>query len=224
MRLLLVEDDSLLGGGLRATLSKSGFDVTWVREGRAALDLARTEPFTIMLLDIGLPDLGGLDVLRQLRQLRADGHQLPVLVLTARDSTRDTVLGLEAGADDYVVKTADMEELLARLRALIRRAGRGGAGSLSVGALKLDLDARTVSRNGEAVAVSRREFEVLRTLMEAAGRVLTRSQLEQALYGRSHGVESNAVEVHIHNLRLKLGPTALKTVRGVGYTIASRAQ
>jgi DNA-binding response OmpR family regulator len=219
MRLLLVEDDSLLGGGLRAALSKSGFDVTWVRDGRSALEQVRAGSFTIMLLDIGLPDLSGLEVLRQ---LRSSGQLLPVLVLTARDTTRDTVVGLEAGADDYVVKTADMEELLARVRALIRRAGRGAGGSLSVGELTLDLDARTVCRNGETVTVSRREFELLRTLMEGAGRVLTRGQLEQALYGWSHGVDSNAIEVHIHNLRLKLGSTALKTVRGVGYTIASR--
>jgi DNA-binding response OmpR family regulator len=145
---------------------------------------------------------------------------LPVLILTARDTTRDKVVGLDAGADDYLVKTADVEELIARLRALIRRTGREGA-QLTVGDLTLDFDARTVSRRGEVVAVSRREFDVLRALMESAGRVLTRGQLEQSLYGWNGGVESNAIEVHIHNLRLKLGPTTpLKTVRGVGYALA----
>jgi DNA-binding response OmpR family regulator len=215
MRLLIVEDDSLLGGGLRAALGKSGFTVTWVRDGKAALELLAAEDFVAMVLDIGLPGLSGLDVLRKLRSL---GNRLPVLILTARDTTHDKVLSLDCGADDYLVKTADMEELIARLRALVRRAGRGG-GSLSVGELTLDLDAHSVTRAGAAVSVSRREFDVLRTLMEGAGRILTRVQLEQALYGSVHHVDSNAVEVHIHNLRAKLGASLLKTVRGVGYTI-----
>jgi two-component system, OmpR family, response regulator QseB len=163
-----------------------------------------------------LPGTGGLEVLRQ---LRATGHALPVLMLTARDATRDKVTSLDAGADDYLVKTADMEELTARLRALIRRAGSGG-GSLKVGDLKLDLDTRTVTRNGAVIAVSRREFELLRALMEGAGRVLTRAQLEQGLYGWSRSVDSNAIEVHIHNLRAKLGAGTLLTVRGIGYTLA----
>ncbi len=216
MRLLIVEDDSLLGGGLRAALGKAGFAVTWVRDGKAALDLLPAQDFAAMVLDIGLPGLSGLDVLRQ---LRAAGNSLPVLMLTARDTTRDKVLSLESGADDYLLKTADMEELIARLRALIRRSGRA-VGSLTVGDLTLDLDAHTVCKAGEAVSVSKREFDVLRTLMEGAGRVLTRGQLEQSLYGVNRQVDSNAVEVHIHNLRVKLGATILKTVRGVGYTIS----
>ena len=220
MRLLIVEDDSLLGGGLRAALGKAGFTVTWVREGNAALDLLRTENFVAMVLDIGLPGIDGVEVLRK---LRATGQVLPVLMLTARDTTRDKVLSLESGADDYVLKTADMEELIARLRALIRRAGRA-AGSLIVGELTLDVEARTVTRDGELVTLSKREFDVLRALMEGAGRVLTRGQLEQALYGWNRNVDSNAIEVHIHNLRAKLGATLLKTVRGVGYTISRGAQ
>ena len=216
MRLLIVEDDSLLGGGLRAALGKAGFAVTWVRDGKAALDLLPAQDFAAMVLDIGLPGLSGLDVLRQ---LRAAGNSLPVLMLTARDTTRDKVLSLESGADDYLLKTADMEELIARLRALIRRSGRA-VGSLTVGDLTLDLVAHTVCKAGEAVSVSKREFDVLRTLMEGAGRVLTRGQLEQSLYGVNRQVDSNAVEVHIHNLRVKLGATILKTVRGVGYTIS----
>lgn len=216
MRLLIAEDDALLGAGLRAALGKWGFTVTWVRHGGAALDVLASEQFLAMVLDIGLPDMSGLDVLRR---LRAQGNKLPVLILTARDSTQDKVTSLDCGADDYLVKTTDMEELVARLRALIRRSGRGG-GSLSVGALTLDLDGRVLTLNGEAVNVSRREFDVLRVLMEGAGRVLTRAQLEQSLYGWNRSVESNAVEVHIHNLRGKIGASILKTVRGVGYTIA----
>lgn len=216
MRLLIVEDDALLGAGLRAALNKSGFEVTWIRDGQAALDLLAAEKFVAVVLDIGLPGLSGLEVLRK---LRSGGNALPVLILTARDTTRDKVVCLDYGADDYLVKTTDMEELIARLRALIRRSGRSG-GSLSVGDLTLDPDAHTVTKNGEAVSVSKREFDVLRALMEGAGRVLTRSQLEQSLYGWNRNVDSNAIEVHIHNLRLKLGATALRTVRGVGYTIA----
>src|SRR5665647_1430893 len=197
MRLLIVEDDALLGAGLRAALSKWGFTVTWVRHGAAALDVLASEEFVAMVLDVGLPDVSGLEVLRK---LRAAGKTLPILILTARDTTRDKVVCLDYGADDYLVKTTDMEELIARLRALIRRSGRSG-GSLSVGDLTLDPDAHTVTRNGEAVSVSKREFDVLRALMEGAGRVLTRSQLEQTLYGWNRNVDGNAIEVHIHNLR-----------------------
>jgi two-component system OmpR family response regulator/two-component system response regulator QseB len=217
MKLLLVEDDSLLGSGLRAALGRAGFAITWVRDGKSALDQMRADTFIAVVLDLGLPDASGLDVLRQ---MRADGMRLPVLILTARDSTHDKVVGLEAGADDYVVKTADMEELVARLRALVRRTTRGGGGVLRQGDLVLDLEAHSLTRGGVAVSLSRREFEVLRALMEGAGRVLTRTQLEQALYGWSHSVDSNAIEVHIHNLRLKLGAQVLKTVRGIGYVMA----
>lgn len=220
MKLLLVEDDLLLGDGLCASLGKAGFAVTWVRDGRAALGALAAEEYAAAVLDIGLPVLGGMEVLRE---LRTTGSNVPVLMLTARDTTRDKVISLDRGADDYLVKTADMEELVARLRALVRRSGHGSAGSLRVGNLMLDLASHTVTVNGKAVAVSSREFVVLRTLMEGVGRVLTRSQLEASLYGRSRNVDSNAVEVHIHNLRLKLGPDTIKTVRGVGYTIAKSA-
>jgi two-component system OmpR family response regulator/two-component system response regulator QseB len=216
MRLLIAEDDALLGAGLRAALGKWGFTVTWVRHGGAALDVLESEQFLAMVLDIGLPDMSGLDVLRK---VRAQGNKLPILILTARDTTHDKVTSLDCGADDYLVKTTDMEELVARLRALIRRSGRGG-GLLTVGTLSVDLDSRAVTLGGEPVNVSKREFEVLRVLMEGAGRVLTRAQLEQSLYGWNRSVDSNAVEVHIHNLRSKIGASILKTVRGVGYTIA----
>ncbi|MCX7176938.1 MAG: response regulator transcription factor [Proteobacteria bacterium] len=220
MKLLLVEDDPLLGDGLRAALSKAGFSVTWVRDGNTALGALGTAEFAVMVLDIGLPVVNGMDVLRD---LRAKGNTLPVLMLTARDTTRDKVISLDRGADDYLVKTADMEELIARLRALVRRSGQGGGGTIQVGGLTLDLVAHTVTSNDKTIAVSSREFAVLRVLMESVGRVLTRSQLESALYGWSRNVDSNAVEVHIHNLRSKLGAETIKTVRGVGYTIVKPA-
>lgn len=216
MRLLLAEDDALLGAGLRAALSKSGFEITWVRDGKAALEVVAVSEFAVMLLDLGLPVVSGLDVLRK---IRATGSSLSILILTARDSTHDKVLCLESGADDFLVKTTDMEELIARLRTLIRRTIRLG-GAVKVGDLEINPDAHTVTQKGVAVKVSHREFAILRALIEGAGRVLTRSQLEKALYGGEHGIESNAVEVHIHNLRQKLGANTLKTIRGVGYTIA----
>jgi DNA-binding response OmpR family regulator len=216
MRLLLAEDDALLGAGLRAALSKSGFAITWVRDGKAALEVLAVSEFAAMVLDLGLPGVSGLDVLRK---IRAAGSLLPVLILTARDSTHDKVTCLDSGADDFLVKTTDMEELIARLRTLIRRTVQLG-GAVKVGDLTLDPDTHTVTQKGVIVKVSRREFAILRALVEGAGRILTRSQLEKALYGGEHGIESNAIEVHIHNLRQKLGATTLKTIRGVGYIIA----
>ncbi len=214
MRILIVEDDALLGVGLRAVLGKSGFDVTLVKNGESALDLLMANTFQAMVLDINLPEMSGLELLKKLRN---GGNVMPVLMLTARDTTRDKVIYLNSGADDFLVKTTDMEELIARLRALIRRSGYGG--QLTVGDLTLDADAHTVTQNGALVNVSKREFDILRVLMEGAGRVITRNHLEQSLYGWTRGVDSNALEVHIHNLRLKIGAANLKTVRGVGYTI-----
>jgi two-component system OmpR family response regulator/two-component system response regulator QseB len=220
MKLLLVEDDPLLGDGLRAALGKAGFAVTGVRDGKTALATLEAAQFVSVVLDIGLPVMNGTEVLRE---LRAAGNTTPVLILTARDTTRDKVQSLDRGADDYLVKTADMEELIARLRALVRRSGRGSGGTLCVADLSLDLAGHTVSRGGQTIPVSSREFAVLRALMEGAGRILTRSQLETSIYGWNSNVDSNAVEVHIHNLRLKLGAECIKTVRGVGYTIARPA-
>ncbi|MDR2240390.1 MAG: response regulator transcription factor [Zoogloeaceae bacterium] len=220
MQLLLVEDDALLGDGLRAALNRAGFGVTWVKDGKSALAVAGSGNFAAIVLDIGLPALSGMDVLGE---IRAAGNHLPVLVLTARDSTRDKVIGLEQGADDYVVKTADMEELIARLRALIRRTGRA-SGVIRVGELSLDLTTHTATRDGKPITLSVREAAVLRMLMERAGRVITRHQLAEVLYGWGKSVESNAIEVHIHNLRSKLGGEIVKTVRGIGYTISKPAQ
>jgi two-component system response regulator QseB len=220
MRVLLVEDDPLLGDGLRAAFDKAGFKVVWAKDGSVALGLLRSQEYAAMVLDIGLPGIDGMDVLRQ---LRADGNRLPVLMLTARDTTRDKVLALDRGADDYVVKTAEMEELIARLRALVRRAGNGRVGALVVGDMSLDLANHTVTIDGNSIALSTCEFVVLRALLEGSGRVLTRRQLEEQLYGWKKDVDSNAIEVHIHNLRHKLGQEAIRTVRGIGYTIARQA-
>lgn len=215
MRILLAEDDTLLGAGLHAALARAGFDVTWVKDGRSALDQALLQPPDALVLDIGLPVLGGLEVLGR---LRAASSRVPVLVLTALDSTPSKVAGLEAGADDYLAKTAELDELVARLRALIRRAGRG---TIVAGELALDVAARQVTLAGEALTISPREFVVLRALMESSGRVLTRAQIEQALYGDGRLVDSNALEVHVHNLRTKIGAGRLRTVRGVGYMLVA---
>ena len=214
MQLLIVEDDALLGSGLQASLGKAGFSASWVRTGQAALDALAHKSFAAMVLDIGLPDMSGLEVLHK---LRSSDNNMPVLMLTARDATSDKVTSLDTGADDFLVKTTDIEELIARLRALIRRSGRGG--QYSVSGLVLDVQGHKVSLQGVPVDLSKREFDVLRVLMEGAGRVVTRSQLEQALFGGDRHIDSNALEVHIHNLRSKIGAHTLKTVRGVGYAI-----
>jgi len=167
------------------------------------------------VLDISLP---GLDGLALLKQLRASGNTLPVLMLTARDTTRDKVMCFDSGADDFLVKTTDMEELIARLRALIRRAGY--VGRISVGKLTLDAQTQVATQDGKLLNLSNREFELLQALMENAGQVVTRSRLEQSVFGSNRSGESNVLEVHIHNLRHKIGDASLRTVRGVGYTLA----
>lgn len=217
MRILLVEDDALLGDGLRAGLRQQGFLVDWVRDGQAAQRELRAGVHNAAVLDLGLPQLDGLDVLQQ---VRAAGVRTPVLVLTARDAIRERVRGLDSGADDYVIKPVDLNELAARLRALVRRAHGQAQEQLQVLDVALDPAARVVSRAGQAVSLSTREFDLLQALMLNAGRVLSREQLEQHLYSWGHEVESNAIEVHIHHLRRKLRPDLIVTVRGVGYTVA----
>jgi two-component system, OmpR family, response regulator QseB len=217
MRILLVEDDPLLGDGLRAGLRQQGFQVDWVRDGLAGERELRSGAYTAAVLDLGLPGLDGMEVLRQ---TRAAGGSLPVLVLTARDAIDDRIRGLDGGADDYVVKPVDLHELGARLRALVRRSHGQVQELLQAQGVALDPAARTVTLDGEPVALSMREFDLLQALMLGAGRVLSREQLEQSLYSWGQEVESNAVEVHIHHLRKKLRPELITTVRGVGYTIA----
>jgi two-component system OmpR family response regulator/two-component system response regulator QseB len=216
MRILLAEDDPLLGDGLRAGLRQQGFQVDWVRDGQAAERELRAEPYAAAVLDLGLPLKDGLDVLAAVRRA---GHALPVLVLTARDAVPDRIRGLDLGADDYVLKPVDLGELAARLRALVRRAHGQPQEVLQAQGVALNPAARTVALAGVPVAVSAREFDLLQALMLSAGRVLTREQLEQRLYSWGQEVESNAIEVHVHHLRRKLGSTLIQTVRGVGYLL-----
>jgi two-component system OmpR family response regulator/two-component system response regulator QseB len=220
MRILLAEDDPLLGDGLRAGLRQLGFQVDWVRTGDAAERELRGEPYAAAVLDLGLPGKNGLDVLAAVRH---SGVTLPVLVLTARDAVPDRIRGLDLGADDYVVKPVDLHELAARLRALVRRAHGQPQERLKARGVELDPAARSVHKSGEAIALSTREFDLLHVLMLNAGRVLSREQLEQQLYAWGQDVESNAVEVHIHHLRRKLGHALIQTVRGVGYTLLPSA-
>jgi two-component system OmpR family response regulator/two-component system response regulator QseB len=216
MRILLVEDDLQLGDGLLVGLRQAGFAVDWVRDGHAA-DLAlSTETFDLVVLDLGLPRLSGMEVLKRARDR---GRTTPVLILTARDATGDKVSGLDAGADDYLVKPVDIDELTARIRALTRRSTGRATPLLTHGNLTLDPAAHSVTLAGQPVELASREFSLLQLLLESAGRVLTRSQLEQSLYGWGDEPDSNALEVHIHHLRRKLGSELIRTLRGVGYTI-----
>ena len=214
MRILLVEDDPLLGDGLRVGLRQAGFDVDWVRDGVAARLALTTEPYAAVVLDLGLPRLGGLDLLRG---QRAAGNRVPVLILTARDALEDRVRGLDGGADDYVVKPIDLQELAARLRALVRRSCGEAAAILRVGDLTLDSATRMVAFRDNPVDLQPREFALLQELMLHAGRVLSREQLQDRLYAWGEEVGSNAIEVHVHHLRRKLAPEVIRTVRGVGY-------
>lgn len=216
MRILLAEDDSLLGDGLRAGLRQQGFQVDWVRDGMAAEREIASGDYQAAVLDLGLPQKDGLDVLQSLRQKKID---TPVLVLTARDAVPDRIKGLDLGADDYVLKPVDLFELGARLRSLVRRAHGQTQDVLTCGDLQMNLAARQVSYAAQPVALSTREFDLLHALMLNVGRVMSRDQLEQQLYSWGYEVESNAVEVHVHYLRKKLHADLIQTVRGIGYTL-----
>lgn len=216
MRVLLVEDDPLLGDGIQAGLGQAGFAVDWVKDGIAGELALKTTPYAVVVLDLGLPRLSGLDLLKR---LRGGGCATPVLILTARDAIDDRIKGLDTGADDYLVKPFDLNELAARLRALLRRAGGVAAPVLEIGALRLDPAVRAVAWHNRPVELSAREFALLHELAQNAGRVLSREQLEQRLYAWGEEVESNAIEVHVHHLRRKLAPDLIRTVRGVGYLV-----
>ena len=216
MRVLVVEDDPLLGDALTVGLRQRGFEADWVQDGRDAQTAMGVEPFAAIVLDLGVPGLSGLELLRR---ERARGNKVPVLILTARDGVQDRIAGLDSGADDYVVKPADLDELAARLRALVRRSKGEPAALVSVGPLILDPAARTVTRGGHGVDLQPKEFTLLQELMLNAGRVLSREQLEERMYPWGEEVESNAVEVHVHHLRRKLGANVVKTIRGVGYVM-----
>ena len=217
MRILLVEDDPQLGDGLMIGLRQAGFAVDWLRDGNAADQALQSETFDLVVLDLGLPKLSGMEVLQR---ARSRDLATPILILTARDATGDKVAGLDAGADDYLVKPIDLDELTARIRALTRRSAGRAAPLLVHGDLALDPAAHCVTLAGQPVELSSREFSLLQMLLESAGRVLTRSQLEQSVYGWRDEPDSNALEVHIHHLRKKLGSDLIRTLRGVGYTIA----
>jgi DNA-binding response OmpR family regulator len=216
MRLLLVEDDRMIGDTLRAALRLDGHAVDWVRDAAAAQATLASERFDVVLLDLGLPKGDGLDVLRE---LRARHDSTPVIVLTARDALGDRVAGLDAGADDYLVKPFEMDELNARIRAVIRRHSGRAQPQFSHGGVTLDPATRQVTRDGVPVLLSAREFAVLEALMQRPGALLSRAQLEDRLYGWGEEIESNAVSVYIHQLRRKLGADFIRNVRGVGYFI-----
>jgi two-component system response regulator QseB len=216
MRILLVEDDELLGDGLRTGLVQYGYAVDWLKDGLSADQALKTENFDLVVLDLGLPKLPGISVLQN---LRSRGQTMPVLILTARESVEDRVKGLDSGADDYLTKPFDLDELCARLRALQRRFSSRAEPLLVHENISLDPASHTVTLNDETINVSRREFALLHKLLENAGRVLSREHLTQSLYGWGEDVDSNALEVHIHNLRKKFGQTFIRTIRGIGYMI-----
>lgn len=214
MRILLAEDDPMIGASVRQGLTQDGFTVDWVRDGRAAELALGERVHDALLLDLGLPRKTGLEVLAAMRR---GGDSRPVLVITARDAVGDRVAGLDTGADDYLIKPFDLDELAARLRALLRRGSGRAQPLLALGDIDLDPATRVVRRGGEPVALSAREFALLEALLARPGAILSRSQLEDKLYGWSDSVESNAVEVHIHALRKKLGAGLIRNVRGVGW-------
>ncbi len=218
MRVLVVEDDALLGDAIQAGLKQSGYAVDWMKDGASAEQALATEPYAAVVLDLGLPRLSGLEVLRRLRSrdTKKNTH-MPALILTAKDTVDDRIKGLDAGADDYLTKPFDMGELAARLRALIRRASGKSDALLQAAGVTLDPAAHRVMYRDKPVDLSPKEFAVLHAFILNAGKVISRAQLEEQLYAWGEEVESNAVEVHIHHLRRKLSPGLIETIRGVGY-------
>ncbi len=218
MRVLLVEDDELLGDGIRTGLKHYGHTIDWVKDGKSANDVLSTsyENFDIIVLDLGLPKLSGLDVLRRLRERNSS---TPVIILTARETIEDRIKGLDAGADDYIAKPFDLDELCARMRALQRRSKSRAKPLITYGEISLDPASHVVTLNDEPIMISRREFSLLQKLLENSGRVISREQLNQTLYGWGENIDSNALEVHIHNLRKRFGTKLIRTIRGVGYMV-----
>jgi len=214
--LLLVEDDALLANGLLVALRRAHYTVEHVRDGASAVAALRDNAFDLAVLDLGLPDLDGT---RVLERVRASGNGVPVLILSARDAMRDRVQGLDLGADDYLVKPFELDELLARLRVLLRRHGGRPVNRIERGALVLEEDSLRASWHGQPVELQRLEFMLLKQLAENPLRVFNRAQLEESLYGWGEGAESNTIDVHVHHLRKKLAPAAIKTIRGVGYRL-----
>jgi two-component system, OmpR family, response regulator len=216
MRVLLVEDDRMIGAAVSEALKDAAYAVDWVRDGEMAAEAVRSENYDIALLDLGLPALDGLGVLKR---LRADKRPLPVIILTARDGISDRIEGLDLGADDYLVKPFEVGELLARMRAVLRRGGSGSQPLLSNGTLELNPATREASYCGERVMLSAREFSLMRALLTRPGVILSRGELERQIYGWDEEVESNVIEFLIHSVRRKLGSKAIRNVRGVGWMV-----
>ena len=218
MRLLLIEDDNMIGRAVRQGLGDAGFAVDWVMDGHAAERALANGVYDLALLDLGLPGQDGMAVLKLLRR---SGNTVPIMIVTARDAVADRIAGLNAGADDYVLKPFDLDELIARVRALLRRHAGGGSPLLECGALTLDPVRKEVCLKGELVHLSAREFALLEVLLQRPGAVLSREQLEDSVYGWTEEIGSNAIEVHLHNLRRKLGAETIRNVRGVGYKVVA---
>ncbi|HFQ4957076.1 two-component system response regulator BasR [Vibrio vulnificus] len=216
MRLLLIEDDTLLGQSMVTSLSRHGYTVDWLEKGSGVTSALKTENFTAVILDLTLPDIDGLDVLRN---IRSAGFNLPVVILTARDDIKDRVQGLDRGADDYLGKPFALEELLARLRVVIRRQSGSATEVIEVGELSLSLSEQSIRYQEAVLKLTRNEFKILAALMTNAGRVMSKDQLQQSLHGWDDSASDNAIEVHIHNLRKKASNVPIKNIRGVGYII-----
>jgi len=217
MRVLLAEDDISLGQGICDGLQSLGFYVDWLEDGLSIEQaIMNDDAIDILILDLGLPKKNGLEVLKS---IRSTGNKIPILILTARDAIEDRIDGLDLGADDYMLKPFDLHELAARLRAIIRRKNGFTQATLSYGALQMNLSEHTVSLNGQPVNLSQIEFSILEHMLSHVGQVVSKQRIESLLYGWSEGVESNAIEVHIHHLRKKLGKELIKTLRGLGYTV-----
>ena len=218
MRLLLVEDDPMIGASVQRGLKQEGYSVDWVRDGTTAELTLADGVYELLLLDLGLPRKSGLELLTS---LRSKGFSIPILVITARDSVEDRVKGLDTGADDYLVKPFSLDELSARVRALLRRQSGRTSPMIEIGALSLDPVTHTVTQKGMPITLSRREFSLLHALMKQPGIPLSRAQIEESLYGWGEEIESNAVEVYIHSLRRKLGSDSIRNIRGVGYMVSA---
>ncbi|EHU5001915.1 response regulator [Vibrio vulnificus] len=216
MRLLLIEDDTLLGQSMVTSLSRHGYTVDWLEKGSGVTSALKTEDFTAVILDLTLPDIDGLDVLRN---IRSAGFNLPVVILTARDDIKDRVQGLDRGADDYLGKPFALEELLARLRVVIRRQSGSATEVIEVGELSLSLSEQSIRYQEAVLKLTRNEFKILAALITNAGRVMSKDQLQQSLHGWDDSASDNAIEVHIHNLRKKAPNVPIKNIRGVGYII-----
>lgn len=218
MRILLVEDDALLASGLQSALGRASHTVEHVDDGRRAVLALDNSQFDLVILDLGLPRLDGTEVLRL---IRGKGNDVPVLILSARDASKDRILGLDLGADDYLTKPFELDELLARVRALERRRSGLAVNQLRLGGLELDLASLALTWQGKPVSLQRREFMLIKKLAENPQQVFSRAQLEESLYGWGEAVESNTIDVHVHNLRKKISPKIIRTVHGVGYRIGT---